>query len=174
MSGASVAGPVVVFDDDHYYMGGVLAEKLRRDGHAVALATPAAEASTWTRMTDEQTKVQAQLIRLGVEILPFHDLVGAEGGAATLEHIHTGRRQTRSCATLLLVTSRQPNDTLYQELQSDPAALAAAAIRSVTRIGDCLVPGAIVHAVYGGHRFARALDEPSTGDLPFRRERVVP
>ena len=28
-AGADVAGPVVVFDDDHYYMGGVLAEKLR-------------------------------------------------------------------------------------------------------------------------------------------------
>src|SRR5882724_8370285 len=174
MAGVAVAGPVLVFDDDHYYMGGVLAEKLRRDGHAVALATPAAEASTWTRMTDEQARVQAQLIRLGVEILPFHDLVGAEADAATLEHIHTGRRQTRACATLLLVTSRQPDDTLYRELQSDPAALAAAGIGSVTRIGDCLVPGAIVHAVYGGHRFARALDEPSTGDVPFRRERVVP
>ncbi len=174
MSGAAVAGPVLVFDDDHYYMGGVLAEKLRRDGHAVALATPAAEASTWTRMTDEQTKVQAQLIRLGVEILPFHDLASGEDGAATLEHIHTGQRQTRACGTLVLVTSRQPNDALYHELQSDPAALAAAGIKSVTRIGDCFTPGAIVHAVYGGHRFARTLDEPSTGDVPFRRERVVP
>ena len=59
-------------------------------------------------------------------------------------------------------------------LQSDPAALAAAGIKSVTRIGDCFVPGAIVHAVYGGHRFARSLDETPSGDVPFRRERVVP
>jgi dimethylamine/trimethylamine dehydrogenase len=174
MSGAAVAGPVLVFDDDHYYMGGVLAEKLRRDGHEVTLATPAAEASTWTRMTDEQPKVQAQLLRLGVEILPFHDLARSEGSAATVEHIHTRQRQTRACGTLLLVTSRQPNDALHHALQSDPAALAAAGIRSVTRIGDCLAPGAIVHAVYGGHRYARALDEPPAGDVPFRRERVVP
>ncbi len=174
MDGAAVAGPVVVFDDDHYYMGGVLAEKLRRDGHMVTLATPATEASTWTRMTDEQAKVQAQLIRLGVELLPFHDLVGGEGAAVTLEHIHTSQRQTRACGTLLLVTSRLPNDVLYHQLQSDPAALAAAGIKSVTRIGDCFVPGAIVHAVYGGHRFARSLDEISSGDVPFHRERVVP
>ena len=93
---------------------------------------------------------------------------------ATLEHIHTGQRQTRPCGTLLLVTSRQPNDVLYHELQSDPAALAAAGIKSVTRIGDCFVPGAIVHAVYGGHRFARSLDETPSADVPFRRERVVP
>ena len=174
MSGIAVGGSIVVFDDDHYYMGGVLAEKLRRDGHRVTLVTPAAEASTWTRMTDEQVKVQAQLIRLGVEILPFHDLHGSEEGAVTLEHIHTGQRQARTCGALLLVTSRQPNDALYHQLQSDPAALAAAGIKSVTRIGDCFVPGAIVHAVYGGHRFARSLDEPSMGDVAFRRERVVP
>ncbi len=174
MGGAAVAGPVVVFDDDHYYMGGVLAEKLRRDGHTVTLATPAAEASTWTRMTDEQAKIQAQLIRLDVELLPFHDLVGSEGVAVTLEHIHTDHRLTRPCGTLVLVTSRRPIDGLYHDLQADPAALATAGIKSVTRIGDCYVPGAIVHAVHGGHRFARALDEPSTGDVPYRRERVVP
>src|SRR6185312_8219835 len=174
MNGIAVRGPVVVFDDDHYYMGGVLAEKLRRDGHFVTLATPAAEVSTWTRMTDEQPKVQAQLIRLGVELLPLHDLAGAEDAAVSLEHVHTGQRQTRACGTLLLVTSRQANDALYHELQSDPAALTAAGIKSVTRIGDCLVPGAIVHAVYGGHRFARSLDEPMAADVPFRRERVVP
>ncbi|MGE0119431.1 MAG: NAD(P)-binding protein [Dongiaceae bacterium] len=174
MGGAPVTGPVVIFDDDHYYMGGVLAEKLRRDDHDVALVTPAAEVSGWTRMTDEQPKVQAQLIRLGVELLPSHELSGADGGTVTLEHIHTGRRQTRPCATLLLVTSRLPNDSLYRDLQADPAVLAAAGIKSVTRIGDCLAPGAIVHAVYGGHRFARALDEPATGDVPYRRERVVP
>jgi dimethylamine/trimethylamine dehydrogenase len=125
-------------------------------------------------MTDEQAKVQAQLIRLGVELLPFHDLVGAEGATATLEHIHGGQRQTRPCGTLLLVTSRQPNDALYHQLQADSAALAGAGIKSVTRIGDCFVPGAIVHAVYGGHRFARSLDETWSGDVPFRRERVVP
>jgi len=80
----------------------------------------------------------------------------------------------RPCGTLLLVTSRLPNDALCHQLQSDPAALAVAGIKSVTRIGDCFVPGAIVHAVYGGHRFARSLDETSSGDVPFRRERVVP
>ena len=40
IAGRSVSGPVVVFDDDHYYMGGVLAEKTSfgrprcRSGHA--------------------------------------------------------------------------------------------------------------------------------------------
>ena len=33
---------VVVFDDDHYYMGGVLAELLAREGREVTLVTPGA------------------------------------------------------------------------------------------------------------------------------------
>ncbi len=42
---------MVVYDDDHYYIGGVIAELLRRDGLDVTLVTPANEISTWTRHT---------------------------------------------------------------------------------------------------------------------------
>ena len=35
MAGAIPPGPVVIFDDDHFYMANVLAEKLRGDGSAV-------------------------------------------------------------------------------------------------------------------------------------------
>ena len=34
MSGVQISSPVVVFDDDHYYLGGVLAERLRAEGLA--------------------------------------------------------------------------------------------------------------------------------------------
>ncbi len=43
-------------------------------------------------------------------------------------------------------------------------------VKSVERIGDCLVPGAIVHAVYDGHRYAEELDQPPRPDLAERRE----
>ena len=39
------AARVVIFDDDHYYMGGVLAELLASEGHEVTLVTPAARVS---------------------------------------------------------------------------------------------------------------------------------
>ena len=39
---------VAIFDDDHYYMGGVVAELLLKEGYAVTLVTPAADVSTWT------------------------------------------------------------------------------------------------------------------------------
>jgi dimethylamine/trimethylamine dehydrogenase len=45
----------------------------------------------------------------------------------------------------------------------------AAGIKSMTRIGDCLAPGFIAHAVYHGHRYARELDAPPQGEVPFKR-----
>jgi len=54
MDGAPVVGPVAVFDDDHYYLGAVLAEKLRLTGLRVSLVTPADRVSAWTVNTLEQ------------------------------------------------------------------------------------------------------------------------
>jgi len=39
----------------------------------------------------------------------------------------------------------------------------------VTRIGDALAPGAIVHAVYSGHRYAEELDADAAS-LRYRRD----
>ena len=40
MAGAAINGPVLIYDDDHYYMGGLLAEVLMKAGHRVLFATP--------------------------------------------------------------------------------------------------------------------------------------
>ena len=46
MAGARPEGSrVAVLDDDHYYMGGALAELLRAEGYEVALITPEAVVS---------------------------------------------------------------------------------------------------------------------------------
>ena len=41
MDGREPQGPVLVFDDDHYFMGGVIAERLRALGRDVTLVTDA-------------------------------------------------------------------------------------------------------------------------------------
>ena len=66
MNDISVKGRVVIYDDDHYYLGGVIAEKLRREGHEVLLVTPAATISSWSEWTLEQEQTQKLLIELGV------------------------------------------------------------------------------------------------------------
>jgi dimethylamine/trimethylamine dehydrogenase len=76
--------------------------------------------------------------------------------------------------SLLLVTARQPRDTLYAELTSQGGdRLRAAGIQSVHRIGDCAAPATIAAAVYAGHEFARSVDARLLNAVPFRRERVA-
>lgn len=172
IAGKSLVGPVIVFDDDHYYMGGVLAEKLRTDGHEVLLVTPAADVSHWTHNTMEQERIQAALLEMGVDVLALHNLAEIGDGQAEFSCVYTDRRQVRDCGSIVLVTSRNPNEALYQAMVNDPVAMSAAGIKSVTRIGDCLAPGTIAASVYSGHRYARELDEPPQEAVPFRRELV--
>jgi dimethylamine/trimethylamine dehydrogenase len=170
LAGATPAGPVVIFDDDHYYMGGVLAEKLRREGLEVALVTPAEAASVWTVNTLEVTHIQKRLLELGVEILANRTVTAFRGDHIELACVVTDRRSERPCAAVVTVTARLPEEGLYQALRDDPDALSAAGIRSVTAIGDCLVPSTIAAAVYAGHRYARELDGPPAPTVPFKRE----
>jgi dimethylamine/trimethylamine dehydrogenase len=51
--GAELAGPVLVFDDDSFYLGGVIAEELCRRGLEVTLVTTTAQVSAWTAETLE-------------------------------------------------------------------------------------------------------------------------
>ncbi|MEZ5774938.1 MAG: FAD-dependent oxidoreductase [Hyphomicrobiaceae bacterium] len=171
LAGAAPAGPVLVYDDEHYFMGGALAERFLAAGLDVTLATPAATVSSWTAMTDEQAFVQQRLMEQGARLVLSHHLTAARDGTATLASVYTGRPQEITFGTLVLVTGRLPDDDLHRALTADAGRLAAAGISSVTRIGDCLVPSSIADAVWRGHRYARELDAGFAPDAPPRRER---
>ncbi len=172
-AGKPLEGPVVIYDDDHYYLGGVLAEKLRLDGLLVTLVTPGADVSKWTRVTLEQEWIEERLYRIGVDVVEKHGLAAATNDAVHIRHIQSGRERRLPCAALVMVTMRLPNDALFHELTSDPDRLRTAGIRSVTRIGDCLAPSTIAAAVYAGHRSAREMDAPPADGVPFKREMIA-
>jgi dimethylamine/trimethylamine dehydrogenase len=67
------------------------------------------------------------------------------------------------------MTARLPEDALYRALREREAEWADAGLRSVRVIGDAEAPGLIAHAVYAGHRYARELDAPPSGEIPFKR-----
>ncbi len=166
-------GPVIVFDDDHYYMGGVLAEFIKRRGRQVALVTPAAEASAWTRNLMEHDKIQTRLLEIGVSIHPHRVIAGRTKDTIDLACVFTGRKETIGCGLLVVVTSRLPNDDLYLALQTSKDRWTSAGLKSSTRVGDALAPGTIAAAVYSGHRFARELGSSIDIDaVPFRRESI--
>jgi dimethylamine/trimethylamine dehydrogenase len=173
MNGHYPTGRALIFDDDHYYMGSVIAEKLIEQGCQVDFVSTFSNVAAWTRHTVEQERIQARLINLGVNIIPSRNLKAFEGNRVTLECVYTGSEEEMQVDGLVMITARVPNDDLYYELESQADALSAAGIKSLARIGDCLAPGLIASAVFSGHKFAREFDEPDPGDVPFKRERNV-
>jgi dimethylamine/trimethylamine dehydrogenase len=155
-------------------MGGVVAEKLRRDGRDVTLVTTDTCVSSWTVNTEEQHRIQARLIELGIGIVTSHNLVSVGKNAVDIACVYSERVRALEAAGVVMVTSRQPCDELYQALAADQERLADAGIMSLQKIGDADVPGIIALAVQDGHRAARELNNPPENpDMPFRREEIA-
>ena len=159
-------GPVIVWDDDHYYMGGVLAELCRAAGLDVTLVTPAAMVSAWTVNTLEALPIAKRIARLGIAVLPYTSVGGFSGGKVRLVCGLTDVETELPAAALVTVTARLPVDDLYAGLDRLRDRWAAAGILTVTRIGDCWAPSTIQQAVYTGHKWARELDEAPEGLTP--------
>ena len=162
-SGAALSGNIVIYDDEHYFMGGALAEKLLRDGHTVTLVTPNASVSSWTAMTDEIGFLHERLHGLGLAMHTGRLLLGQSASHVTLACTASGRDSEIACETLILATGRVPDDGLHHALATEPRPFA------IHRVGDCLQPSSIADAVYSAHRFAREFGEASVA-VP-RRER---
>ena len=171
MDGKTPTGHVLIYDDDHYYMGGVLAELLIQKGCSVTLVTPAAYVSEWTLNTLEQHEIHRRLAEMGVAIELNRGVNAIHKSAAETTCMFTGTSRAIECDAVLLVSSRIENNAVFSDLQNRTKEWAGAGIKSVTLIGDANAPGPIAWATYAGHRYARELDTNDIGDaLPFRRE----
>ncbi len=159
---------VIVFDDDHYYLGGCLAELLRTEGYSVLLVTPEPEVSAWTHMTMEQHRIQARLLNLGVEITVAHAVERVADGGAVLRSVYTGAERAVAGDAVVLVTSRLPNESLHLEFLDLREGWNAQGLKSVRVVGDALSPGTIASAVWDGRRFAEDLGKDGPEE-PFKR-----
>jgi dimethylamine/trimethylamine dehydrogenase len=160
------AGPVIIWDDDHYYMGGVLAELCRYAGHEVTIVTPAAMVSAWTVNTLEAVPIAKRIARMGIEVLTYTSVAAFRDGKVLLTSVLTGEEIERPAGSLVSVTARLPVDGLYTHLEQMRDRWSEAGIATITRIGDCWAPSTIQQAVYTGHKWARELDEEPEGLTP--------
>lgn len=171
MSGAVPTGNVLIYDDDHYYMGGVLAELLVSYGAKVTLVTPSAYVSDWTNNTLEQAAIHARLVELGVEVVLNRGVIEVAADHVVSNCVYSGIIRNFTAEAVVVVASRASEDVLYQKLLGRKDDWADAGIRTVEVFGDAEAPGPIAWATYAGHRYARLLDSAPIGDeLPFRRE----
>ncbi|MEO1141910.1 MAG: FAD-dependent oxidoreductase, partial [Pseudomonadota bacterium] len=171
MSDRFPTGKVTLYDDDHYYMGGVLAELLVQKGCDVTVVTTSAYLSEWTVNTLEQAEIHKRLAEMGVKISLNKGIASIGKDSVTTNCVYTGETSELESDAVVLVASRISNDMIYHDLLKERDKWADAGIKSVKIIGDAIAPGPIAWATYAGHSYARNLDEEDIGDaLPFRRE----
>jgi len=163
IAGAALTGPVVVFDDDHYYLGSTLAEFLVRQGLTVTYVTSAGKVSEWAVHTAEQARSHARLLDLGVSVITNSTVSGLGSDSAVVRCVFSGQEREIACAGFVPVTSREPDDALWRSL-------AGRGLATLALLGDARAPGLIAHAVHAGHRFAREFGEAAPVAL---RDRAV-
>jgi dimethylamine/trimethylamine dehydrogenase len=162
------AGRIVIYDDDHYVMGGLLAELLAGRGHQVTLLTPAPLPSYWTQFTLEQERIERRLRALGVQVHTRTTLQYIASDHVVSESLIDGEWTERPCAGVVLVGDRAPSIALHDALVP---ALADGRLSSLRLIGDAEAPGLIAQAVFSGHRAARQFGEEIDPDaVEFLRE----
>jgi len=148
-----VERPIVVYDDEQGYLAGVLADHLSAKGLQVVFITPASVVSPWTDSTLEQKRVQASLINSGVKIICNQSISSIEDGTALLECVYTGSITRHACSSIVMVTERTSNTTLYENLINNN--LDSKTKQYIKIIGDAEAPGLIADAIYLGHLAAQ-------------------
>ena len=162
---------VTLFDDDHYYLGGVLAELLVSEGYDVTLVTPSPLVSSWTVNTLEIDRIQTRMREIDLTLRLSESVLSAQNGVVTTACMHTGRQHLVETDTLVSVTARLPNDQVAQDLRARQNEWADAGLQSVTALADALAPSTIAAAVWDGRRYAEDLGETiNPDDSPFLRE----
>ena len=164
---------VLVLENEGYYMGATIAQKLAGEGKDVTLVTQAADVAGYMHYTLEAPMLHRDLHRLGVDIRTYTMVDSIEPGAVSLYNVWDDRHKDKvEVDSVVLCTQRLSNDSLYRELKADPAALEREGIEAVYLIGDAQAPRMIVDSVFDGHRLAREIDSPNPAmPLPFIRER---
>lgn len=165
-----IKGPIVIYDDEQGYLAGVVADHLIAKNIEVVFVTPASVVSPWTDSTLEQKRVQAGLISSGVKIMCNQSISKIENSTAQLECAYTGSITELPCETIVMVTERISDTTLYDSLVQNN--LEGKTQYNVQIIGDAEAPGLIADAVYLGHLAAQNFeaDEADIQKGMFMRE----
>ena len=153
----------IVYDDDHYYMASVIAEKLVKDGHCVTYITPLPTIASWTQYTLEQAAITERLQSLGVSFL----LNCKMNQDHRFFNIIENKELQIDIKNLVFVGGREPNDKLFYDSKSINS------LENIFSIGDCLAPRTIQAAVLSGHQVARDILNRENKQIPFKREQTI-
>jgi mycofactocin system FadH/OYE family oxidoreductase 2 len=156
LQGEKTAQPgerVMVFDQVGFHQATGTAELLAEKGCQVEVVTPQFYVGGDLGITLDMELWYRRALARGMELTPNYFLAGLGPNSATIINNYTGQaRQIENLALAVLVVPQVANETLYHQLQGK--------VKQLYRVGDCLTPRRVEHAILDGERVARAL-EPS-------------
>jgi len=164
LKGCELQSPVVVYDFDYYYMGGLIAEYISDLGHEVTVITPFENVSPWSFMSNEVNAIKAKMYEKNIKTITEHRISEFKNQTLTLTHKVTKEIMGLDRGSLVIVGMRLPFDSLFKELSTNQSLLDDAGIKTLNNIGDSNSPGAVVHAVYAGHMYANTFDSGINND----------
>ncbi|HET9608413.1 MAG TPA: mycofactocin system FadH/OYE family oxidoreductase 1 [Acidimicrobiales bacterium] len=138
-------GPALVWDPIGGPIGISVAERLRGEGHEVALLTPDLIAGNELARTGDLAPANVRLQAAGVAIERRTLLRAVRAGEAEVEDRVTGERRTLAAAVVVDAGHRLPDDRLWR-----------ASAGRVPAAGDAVAPRTIHEAILEGRR--RALE----------------
>ncbi len=182
---------VVILNADTYFMAPSLAEKLAVAGHEVTIVT-GVHLANYMHFTLEYPNMMRRMHELHIKEmhnafssriekgrLEVYDIFG-DGSKRT----YRGRGQLPRDVnksqrwvefdSLVLVTGRHSNSSLYTELKARQGEWQKNGVKDVYLIGDAEAPRLIADATFTGQRLAREIEEPKAQlPLPYKREVAV-
>ena len=161
-NGCELKSPVIIFDFDYYYMGGLMAEYIKDLGYEVTIITPFDKVSPWSFNSNEIDDIELRLLEKDIRVLTQNRIITLEDSSVKTIHKVSHEETGIDRGSLVLVGYRKQNDSLYIDLNSREGDLSSSGIKSLQNIGDSNAPGAVVHAVYAGHLYANTFDQKDT------------
>ena len=145
---------VLVYDQLGFHQATSVAELLAEHGCLVEVVTPQFYVGGDLSVTLDIELWYRRALARGMRLTANCFLAGLEPKSATIINNYTGQpRQLENLALAVMVTPQTAHDGVYQQLQGK--------VKQLYRVGDCVAPRRVEHAILDGERAARALHLPS-------------
>ena len=151
---------VLLYDTIGFHQATSVAELLAERGCQVEIVTGQFYVGGDLGITLDLELWYRRALAKGIKMTANHFLAGLGPNSATIINNYTGQpRQIEQVALAVMATPQTANDDLYIQLQGK--------VKELYRVGDCVAPRRVEHAILDGERAARKLGTSTGPFLPI-------